>query len=295
MAPWWLALAASALSLVAWPFPTSRGQQVTLDQLLDSVGRYVRDYERSFSAVVSQEHYVQRVLSPGAPGGRQLRSEVALVAVGDADWLMFRDVYEVDGRSVRDRQSRLETLFLKPTPELVQQARRIAEEGARYNIGDIARTLNTPTLALVFLRPENQDRSAFHLGGRSKIDGVETRELRFQEAGTPRVILTRDDAAASGRVWTDPASGTVLRTELRIASAGATAAITVTYARQERPALWVPVQMNELYEVEGLGVAELGDVPVLDRVRTPSKARIEGRARYSDFRQFTVDAKMIIR
>jgi hypothetical protein len=53
--------------------------------------------------------------------------------------------------------------------------------------------------------------------------------------------------------------------------------------------------MNELYEVEGLGVAELGDVPVLDRVRTPSKVRIEGRARYSDFRQFTVDAKMIIR
>jgi len=196
---------------------------------------------------------------------------------------------------VHDRRSRLEALFLKPTPDLVQQATRIAGESARYNVGDIVRTLNTPTLALAFLRPENQNRSTFHLGDRTTTDGVVTQELRFQETGRPRMILTRDEAAATGRVWVVPEDGAVVRTELQMDSAGAAASITVRYARQDRPALWVPVMMNELYELEGSSAAGVSDIPTLDRVRTPSKVRIEGRARYSDFRQFTVDTRMIIR
>jgi hypothetical protein len=133
---------------------------------------------------------------------------VALVAVGQAEWLMFRDVYEVDGRSVHDRQDRLEALFLKPTAELARHARRIADESARYNLGDVTRTLNTPTLPLAFLRLENQNRSTFQLGGRRTIDDVETQELRFQEVGMPRLILTSDNAAAAGSAWVAPASGT---------------------------------------------------------------------------------------
>jgi hypothetical protein len=39
----------------------------------------------------------------------------------------------------------------------------------------------------------------------------------------------------------------------------------------------------------------VSDIPALDRVRGPSRVRIEGLARYSDFRQFMVDTKTIIR
>jgi hypothetical protein len=202
------ALAAAWFAATAWLHATPPEQEIGLDQFLETVGRYVREYERSFSAVVSREHYVQRVVSPDAPGARELRSEVALVAVGQAEWLMFRDVYEVDGRSVHDRQDRLEALFLKPTAELARHARRIADESARYNLGDVTRTLNTPTLPLAFLRLENQNRSTFQLGGRRTIDDVETQELRFQEVGMPRLILTSDNAAAAGSAWVAPASGT---------------------------------------------------------------------------------------
>jgi hypothetical protein len=71
-------------------------------------------------------------------------------------------VYEVDGRPVRDRTDRLTKLFLAPHPDSQSQARRIAEESARFNLGgQVLRTITTPLLALQFIRAENQNRSRF--------------------------------------------------------------------------------------------------------------------------------------
>lgn len=281
--------------VAAAPVQTAHEEQLRLEDLLQAVGRYVREYERSFSAVVSREHYLQRARSGGTEEVRRLRSEVALVAVGDANWFLFRDVYEVDGSAVRDRVDRLAALFMKPTTDLAMQAKRIAEESARYNLGAITRTVNTPTQALAFIRFESQSRSAFRLGGRTTIDGVETREVRFQETGMPRMILTRDAAAAVGRFWVVPDSGIVVRTELTISSASAAAVFTVNYARQQRLSLWVPIWMTESYELEGPGTTGGSGIEKFDNARMPSKLSIEGHATYTDFRQFSVDTTMIIR
>ena len=91
MTTFWRVAASVGLAGAAWLPTAESDQRVGLDQILEAVGQYVREYERSFSAVVSHEQYAQRVVAPGAPGGRELRSEVALVAVGDAEWLMFRE------------------------------------------------------------------------------------------------------------------------------------------------------------------------------------------------------------
>jgi hypothetical protein len=62
--------------------------------------------------------------------------------------LPFRDVFERDGKQVRDRQERLAALFLKGSSRSAfEQARAIMDEGARYNIGNVARNINMPTLA----------------------------------------------------------------------------------------------------------------------------------------------------
>jgi len=278
------------------PAPTAQGERPRLEDVLSAVGAYVRQYEQAFSAVVSRERYVQRTLWAGGETTRELQSEVALVAVGGSDWLVFRDVYEVDGRAVRDRDDRLAALFMKPTSDLGAQARRIAQEGARYNVGDITRTgLNTPTQALEFLRRENQHRSSFRLGGRRTIDGVETLELRFEEVTTPRMIGTPDDAPAVGRVWIAPTNGTVLRTELRVASSNVAAAIIVRYTWHERLSQWVPVEMAETYEAEGGETMGVVDVERGGGIRTGVRITVECRADYSDFRQFSVNTSEIIR
>jgi hypothetical protein len=146
---------------------------------------------------------------------RHLRSDFLTIRDDVEGWIGFRDVYEVDGRPVRDRTDRLTKLFLAPHPDSQSQARRIAEESARFNLGgQVSRTINTPLLALQFIRAENQNRSRFNEAGRKISHGSAIRTVDFQEWATPRIIQTRDSAAARGRLWIDAGSGRITETEL---------------------------------------------------------------------------------
>ena len=93
---------------------------------------------------------------------RELRSDLLLVKPASEDrWLQFRDVFEVDGKPIRDRDERLHKLFVESTPGSIRQADQIQAEGARYNIGPITRTMNVPILALMFLDQANQSRFTY--------------------------------------------------------------------------------------------------------------------------------------
>ena len=81
---------------------------------------------------------------------------------GGADaWMAFRDVFDVDGKPVRDRGERLAQLFLNRSMSTDRQIRKILDESARYNIGDIQRNVNTPVYPLLFLETANQFRFKF--------------------------------------------------------------------------------------------------------------------------------------
>lgn len=248
--------------------------------LLASAGAYVTEYERQSSAIVALERYVQFVRRPAPTARRELQSDLLVLNTGEAGWVGFRDVFEVDGRSVRDHEERLYKLFLHPSPDAVLQATKLVDESARFNIGNVNRNINLPMTALMFLRPQFQGRSTFTAGGAATVDRVRTRVLEFVEHTMPRTIKTSDNAAARGRFWIEPNSGRVLRTELAIDSTAGTtttaATITVNYAPQ--PALgdlWLPVSMTERY--------------------TQRAETIDGRATYSNFRKFNVDVATIIK
>jgi hypothetical protein len=67
---------------------------------------------------------------------RELVSDLLRVEIEEGTALVpFRDVFEVDGRPVRDRSDRLMTLFVRPTSATLEQARAIVAEGARYDLG----------------------------------------------------------------------------------------------------------------------------------------------------------------
>ncbi len=268
-------------------------QRVDLDTVLARAGRYVEQYQREFSLLISREDYLQEVTSmnEGPAGsdrwglagvgssteGRRLISEFALVRVQDdrrSLWLAFRDVFEVDGRPVRNRGERLERLFRAPSANAFAQAEAIAMESARYNIGDLVRTVNVPTLALEFLEPANQKRSNFRKRGEETVQGVRTWTVAFEERARPTLIQTTDshDVVAKGIVWIDPDTGRIVRTQLDPqAQKGLKTRITVSYAPEERLGLWVPVEMKEIYERES--------------------RQIGGTAKYSDFRRFETDVK----
>ena len=92
--------------------------------VLERAARYVLDYEQAFHDVAAEENYTQwaetggatmkgPTLSCTATSCRRLtRADVVFVRLGgEIPWGTFRDVFEVDGQKVRDREGRLEKLF----------------------------------------------------------------------------------------------------------------------------------------------------------------------------------------
>lgn len=295
------ALARTLLSVVggretgARPAKATKPPDAALAALLERAGRYVVEYEDRFRNLVAEERYTQKAFGTGqgftatetAPvrlsDGSQLqttRADLVFVhLVGDVPWGVFRDVFEVNGNKVRDRDERLQKLFQAPSPSAIAQAGRILRESARYNIGP-RRTVNVPTMALLFLHPKNQHRFAFEMGGRRRFGEFEGVEVAFVEQDRPTLTsdLAGGSVPVSGRFWIDATRGGVLRSETRyhFEPDRATGSIATEYRAEPQLGLWVPVEMTERYE-DKPGTWK----PVF---RDPAEAT----ARYSNYRQFTV-------
>lgn len=245
----------------------------TLVAVVNCAAKYVEEFGRTYSSVVAEEHYRQWIDAGGRGpvAGRSivLRSDLLIVKnPGGAGWLPFRDVFEVNGDPVRNRDERLKKLFLENPPNAMNEARRIMDEGARYNIGGI-RNINVPLLALWFLEPSSGTRVVFKKTGTKKLEAVETWVVEFVETGRPTIIRGDDehDVETSGTFWLDPAAGTVLKTFLKANYRNIRQETTVTYTCHPKLKMFVPEEMSEVYS-------------------TGSVQR--GIANYSNFRQFQV-------
>jgi hypothetical protein len=265
-------------------------QTTTLEAALDQTAGYIDRFIDQFANVVSEEQYRQeavpgmvRLSQLGGRGGagnvnlpqtqrRTLKSDFLLVKPTDsATWLPFRDVYEVNGAPVRDREGRLAKLFLRQSATTLEQAQQIAVESARYNIGDITRTVNNPVIALAFLARDYQRRFEYSLGGSEASLGHPALVLDYKEQARPTLIRGYGDSnlPTSGYFWIEADTGHVLKSEFRVDDALITARVTTTFKLDERLKIHVPAEMTEEYKPAGGG-------------------RVTGRATYGRFRQFAV-------
>ena len=277
--------------------PARSAVDPTLAPVLERVGRYVVEYADKFGNLVAEESYTQRSwgtderLRPTETAPLRMsdhllqRTRADLVFVrlgGEIPWGLFRDVFEANGVKVRDRDARLEKLFSRPSASLLEQAGRVLAESARYNIGP-RRTVNTPTLALMFLHPRNQSRFAFKRGGRRRIAGADGLEIQFEEVQRPAITsdLQGGTVPTSGSFYVDETRGIVLRSEVayRFEPNRAVGRINTEYRPEQRLALWVPSEMFENYE-DRPGTRD----PVF-------RAAAQATAHYSNFRRFEVSTE----
>lgn len=274
---------------------TARADQpsdaVSVEVLLERAVRYLDDFVRELSNVVSEEKYVQDATTvlpsfngPTTRGGlsttaplpqsrhRQLKSDFLLVALPEG-WLPFRDVFEVDGVPVRDREARLAKLFLQPSPDTIAQAEEIRDESARYNIGNVLRTMNNPVLALPVVEPDNHPRFRFSLGKQDTGVGVDVWIVEYKEMSGPTIVrgLQGQSLFAHGRLWIEATKGRILKTELIIDQPAVRAQVTASFGFNDQFGIAVPVEMNELYTLA-------------------NGSRVSGTATYTRFRRFDVTA-----
>jgi hypothetical protein len=290
------ALAAATLVVMTLQADGAGRQAPTpVDDLVARAAAYVAEYERQFSSVVAEERYDQRlrILEYGAPAGvigslrgsssayerrRKLVSDYLLVKVpGLEGWTPFRDVIEVDGRAVRDRDERLSQLFIESPARALDQALRIAEESSRFNLGDVRRTVNVPTLALLFLVDRHRPRVAFHLGDDQTIEGIGATGLAYVDQTHPTLIRGSgdNDIVADGTIWIDPVDGRVLQTRVHTNSGTLESEIVVSYRLDERLGLWVPWRMRESYK--------------------SALEQIDATAIYTNFRRFRIETDEVIK
>jgi hypothetical protein len=248
--------------------------------LLDRVGAYVGEFYRTFGSIVAEERYEQTIRQAlgstgstiqrggGGPVATTLVSDFLLVQVPGEGWMPFRDVFERDGRQVRDREERLAKIFLTGSRASFEQARAIMNESARYNIGNVQRNINVPTLVLTFFTGDQRPRFTFKVGKADDEDAL----IEFRETARPTFVRTTNDRdlPVNGRLWVDERTGTIHKTELHAVDTSVEAHITVTYLLDPGMGVWVPARMEERYK----------------RGRDTSEVR--GIANYSRFRRFEV-------
>lgn len=271
--------------VAAWLAAVALAQPLTLDELLFRANEAVTAYEKQFSSVVAEERYIQRVVRSdgGLERARTLVSDYLMIRLpGQDSWMGFRDVFEVDGKPVRDREVRLQKLFLEGLGEAMGQVAKIARESARYNIGDVQRTINLPTLPLIFLHALNQHRFYFEKAGEERVGDVQAWIVAYSEHVRPTLVRAgRGDIFARGRFWIETAGGRVIRSELILGdnNTQVRSTITVNYRPDQTLGLWVPTDMTEVYQ----------------NPRRPEADRIEATATYANFRRFQVKTEETIR
>ena len=284
--PGWLRRSIAGLlfaSTVSVTIGGAPAQPSTLDDVIASASAYVKNLFEELSTVVTEEDYRQsyfpRSSSNNNPRRLRLRSEFLLVLLENTSaWTGFRDIFEVNGNRVRDRQDRLAELFLGDTDDAMRQAQRIVDESSRYNLGTTSRTFNIPTYALSYLHPSNVQRFVFEKDGEGCGDNRAAWDISYEEVDLPSITrgFQNINLPSRGKFCIDSDTGTILKTEIRLShpSVGrllkaTDATATVTFAFDPNVELWVPAEMRERYqEIAG--------------------GRTVSTARYSNYRKFRV-------
>ena len=244
------------------------------------MGTYLSGYIQSLSLLVAEEQYEQQLVIGGrAESKRVLTSDYGMLRLPDAPvWSGFRDTFLVDGQPVRRHEGRLEQLLMDGSDEAIEQAGRIAEDNAEYNLGSdlIYRTINVPMLTLDLLSPSNRDSLTFRMRGHEVVNQREVWKIDFVERAPPSLIRTPagPDQITRGSVWVDAAAGTVVKTYLSVVIGPASQAkLTVEYRTDAKLGFLVPVTMHEAYE--------------------RFSARIITTATYTNYRQFSTSVRLV--
>jgi hypothetical protein len=266
---------ASALTLLT---VSVGAQTVRPGDVIARLDSYLLAYDERLSNVVAEETYRQWV-EQGSKDSRNttsrlLRSDFALTLPPDTRrWAGYRDTFEVDGKPVRDRDERLQRLL---SDGAVGQAARIAEQNARFNLGQylVTRNINVPTFALEIMSPRMRDRVRVRRTGTGVIEGRTGWLIEFREQNRLTYVRTPEGRDQPSRVvaLVDIQTGEVLQTVLtweRIKGS-----ITVSYGQAPGIPVPVPLRMAERY------VARTGEV-------------VTGEATYANFRQFQTSVRIV--
>ena len=260
-------------------------QAPTLDAVLDRLSAYLLDYETKAFELAAEEDFEQSIKRRQGYGGdtiarRKIKSTFFLVRLPNGEaWVGFRDVASVDGRPIKREGRSMSGLLNARTEDGYAEAAAITRENAKYNIGTVYRTINVPLQAVELMHPQFRNRFSFRMMERTRVAGEDAVVIEYTEQELPSIISDGfgGDVRANGRLWVNPESGAVLRTELGFHGANTAylkeVLIRVDFQRDRKLQLLLPSELDETYGLE---------IEVL-----------RGHASYRNYRRFETGARLV--
>jgi len=268
-----LALAALTVRAVAEPV------EAASDPALDAAARFVERFQRELSFVVGDELYVQeRKVGTLPPEKRTIRGEIFLTyLVAERHWITVHDFAEVDGSAVEDRRAVRDLLV---SGSIDRIASSLIERNARYNLGNVRRNFNEPTLPLQLFDPPRLSRLRVSRIRTTVRDGRTFVTLRLREDERPTLVSSSRGAAvyADAEIDADAETGEIVRTLIKLRDQTLEASLETTYAFSPALKMLVPAVFVERYAETAARRAEV----------------ITCRSEYSNYRRFESSGRLLM-
>lgn len=270
---------ATLVALVSTPVLSAAPSK---SEVLKRAAGYVETQIALLPQLVAEERSTQRfrprVRGDVDPILRNTHSDFAWVKLeGMREALGVREVVEVDGKAVGTGEM-LQRLLRSPAGDRRALVQYILDQSATHNLAPGSRNFNIPTFALFVLLRDMQPRFSWrHEPDQSSGAFV----VSFKEQERPTYIRGpgNQPVFSRGRIWIEPATGVVTRTELRaqVHDVGddyyATYFLAVDFAIDQSLGLTLPRRMLERYETRA--------------------AVVTGQAEYVNYRRFQTEGRIV--
>jgi hypothetical protein len=232
--------AALTSALVVWLAGGAvRAQEPDLTSLVLAAAASAARIVQGFTNVVAEEEY--REWRAPQRAARRVRSDYLLVRFPGEQgrWLEFRDVREVNGRAVGDRDERITRLFLEPFDSGMRRAIEIGEASAEH-----LPLLYRPLLGVTYLQAAYVPAFRFKVGGVERIGGMAVHRLDFEHNPDVPLEISAGGVRVTGRAWLDAGLTGIVRTQLALGEGRSRVELVTSFGRDERLGIAVPSELQ---------------------------------------------------
>jgi hypothetical protein len=259
-----------------------------LRSLLENAGVYVLGYRKLCRDLVAEERMIQKEYDRKGKLKKQrsfISDYLFVTLPSNPDLTVeFRDVVSIDGKAIPRKNQGLVELFRQKSSDALEEARRVARESTKHNLGK-ERKSNMVNFCQTFLLPPFQRVIDYEVAAPENSEESDHVVVKFREMTEQTAIRAvtpygRKPIYSQGRIWLSKLDSKVLKVDFTFKRADEINPISGRYLSEYKlgtDSLLLPNRFEEYFYDS----------------KDPERLLFESVATYSNFRRFSVDIRIL--